>query len=133
MKRIHTKEMPLSIMVIIGILASALSIVYYFVFNNPNETVYRMLCAIDLLLFTLNSYRLIERYDLTRTKSIIFTVLTMLFFIVFFEFIVFAFTASLNIKHTFDLFSSSLRIALFLSPSIILLLPIMVFIAEIIG
>ena len=133
MKRIHTKEMPLSIMVIIGILASALSIVYYFVFNNPHETVYRILCAIDLLLFTLNSYRLIERYDLTRTKSIIFTVLTMLFFIVFFEIIVFAFTASLNIKHTFDLFSSSLRIALFLSPSIILLLPIMVFIAEIIG
>ena len=133
MKRIHAKELPLSIIVIVGILASAISFVYYFVFDNPYEVIYRIICIVDLLLFTLSAYRLVERFDMTRNKSIIFTALTMLFFIAFFEIIVFAFTASLNIKHTFDLFSSSLRIALFLSPSIILLLPIMVFIAEIIG
>lgn len=131
MKKINVKEMPLATLIIVGILASVISFVYYFVFKNPYEIIYWIICIIDFLLFVLNAYRVVESFDLTKSKTVIFTILTMMFFIAFCEIVVFAFTVDSNIMHTFELFLNVLRVALFLSPSLILLIPVMMFIAEI--
>jgi len=133
MKKIDIKEIPLPIIVVNGVIASPLSFGYYFLLDHPSEVMYWMICAVDLVLFAVSAYRIVERFDLSRVKTIMFTALTMLFFVAFCEIVVFAFTASTNVKHTLALFFDVLRVAVFLSPSLILLIPVMILIAGIMG
>ena len=131
MKKIVLKDIPLPILIIVGILASAVSFVYYFALKNPYQIIFWMICIIDLLLFTLSAYRVIERFDLTKVKTVIFTIITMIGFFAFCEIVVFAFTQGTRFEYTLELFFNVLRVGLFLSPSFILLIPVMIFIAEI--
>ncbi|MBR6764931.1 MAG: hypothetical protein IKM06_00460 [Clostridia bacterium] len=131
MKKIDFKSIPLSILIIVCILASAVSFTYYFALKNPSEIVLGLIYIVDLLFFTLSAYRIIEPFDLTKAKTIIFTIVAMIFFFVFCEVVVFLFTSGTRFEYNLDLFLNVLRFSLFLSPSFILLLPIMVFIAEI--
>ena len=90
-----------------------------------------MICMIDLLLFTLSAYRVVECFDLTKVKTVIFTIITMIGFFAFCEALVFAFTQGTRFEYTLELFFNVLMVGLFLSPSFILLIPVMIFIAEI--
>jgi hypothetical protein len=55
----------------------------------------------------------------------------MIFFLVFCQVVVFLFVDGTSIPYTKDLFLNVLRVSLFLSPSLILLIPVMMLIAEI--
>ena len=131
MKKIDFKNIPLPILIIVGILASAISFTYYFALKNPSENIFWLICIIDFLLFTLNAYRVIEPFDLTKAKTIILTIVTMISFFVFCEVVTFLFTNGTRFEYNIELFFNVLRFSLFLSPSFILLLPVMMFIAEI--
>ena len=133
MKNFDVKELSLSTLVIAGILASALSFVYYFVWKNPYEIIFWLICAVDFWLFTLNAHYIVSIFDLSKAKTVLFTILTMIFFPVFCVVVVFAFTVGTRFPHTFELLFDVLRISLFLSPSFILLLPVMWLIAEVMG
>ena len=133
MKRIDFKNIPLSTIIIVGVLASAISFIYYFALKNPYEFIFWLICIIDFVLFTLNAYRIIETFDLTKVKIVIFTIITMVGFFAFCEIVVFAFTQGTRFVYDWDLFFNVLRFSLFLSPSLILSLPIIWFIAEILS
>ena len=135
MNKIDFKNIPLSILIIAGILASTVSFVYYFAFNNPYEIIFWIICIIDFLLFALNSYRIVATFDLNKVKTVIFTIVTMIFFFVFCQIVVLALTVgtSTGFEYNLQLFFNVLRFSLFLSPSFILLLPIIIFIAEILS
>ena len=133
MKRIEFKNIPLSMIIIVGILASAISFIYYFALKNPFEIIFWIICIVDFLLFTLNAYRIIEPFDLTKAKTVIFTIITMVGFFAFCEIVVLAFTQGTRFEYNFELFLNVLRFSVFLSPSLILLLPIIWFIAEVLS
>ena len=133
MKRIDFKNIPLSMIIIVGILASAISFIYYFALKNPYEFIFWLICIIDFALFALNAYRVVECFDLTKAKTVIFTIVTMVGFFAFAEIVVFAFTLGTRFEYTLELFLDVLRFSLFLSPSLILLLPIIWFIAQILS
>ena len=129
MKKINIAEIPLSILIIVGVLAS--SLIYYFALKNPYEIIFWLICVIDFFLFAVNAYRLIEPFELTKTKTIIFTVVAMICFLVFCQVIAFWFTNGTRFEYNMEMFFNILRFSLFLSPSFILLLPVIKFIAEI--
>ena len=131
--RIDFKNIPLSMIIIVGVLASAISFIYYFALKNPFQIIFWIICIVDFLLFTLNAYRIIEPFDLTKAKTIIFTIVTMVCFFAFCEIVVFAFTEGTRFEYNWELFFNVLRFSLFLSPSLILLLPIIWFIAEVLS
>lgn len=131
MKKVDLKNIPLPILKIMGILASAISFVYYFALKNPYEIIFWLICIIDFGLFALNAYRMIEPFDLTKVKTMIFTIVTMIGFFAFCEVVAFLFTNGTRFEYNLELFFDVLRFSLFLSPSFILLLPVMMFIAEI--
>ena len=133
MKKINISKIPLSTIIIAGVLASTLSFIYYFALKNPYDIIFWLICIIDFFLFTINAYRMIEPFDLPKAKTIFFTILTMLFFFAFCQVVVFAFTNGTRFEYTLELFFDVLRFSLFLSPSLILLLPVIMFIAEIIS
>ena len=65
-------------------------------------------------------------------KKIIVTIIRIIFTIlVFCQVVVFLFVDGTSIPYTKELFFNVLRVSLFLSPSLILLIPVMAFIAEI--
>ena len=121
----------LIILIVIGVFVSAISFVYYFVLKNPYDFLLWMIYIVDCLLFIVNAYRIIDGFDLTRIVKIILTIVTMIFFLVFCQVVVFLFVDGTSIPYTKDLFFNVLRVSLFLSPSLILLIPVMAFIAEI--
>ena len=121
----------LIILIVIGVFVSAISFVYYFVLKNPYDFLLWMIYIVDCLLFIVNAYRIIDGFDLTRIVKIILTIVTMIFFLVFCQVVVFLFVDGTSIPYSKDLFFNVLRVSLFLSPSLILLIPVMAFIAEI--
>ncbi len=133
MKKIDLKNISLSILIIVGIVASAISFTYYFALKNPSKIIFWLICIVDFLLFTLSAYRIIEPFDLTKAKTVIFTAVTMIGFFAFCEIVVLAFTQGTRFEYNLELFLNVLRFSLFLSPSLILLLPIIWFIAEVLS
>ena len=131
MKKINIAEIPLSILIIVGVLASSLSFIYYFALKNPYEIIFWLICIIDFLLFTLSAYRSIEPFDLTKIKTTFFTIVTMLVYFAFWEVVAFLFVSGTRFEYNLELFFNVLKFSLFLSPSFILLIPVMMFIAEI--
>ena len=131
MKENWLSKINLTILIVIGVFASAISFVYYFVLKNPQEFLLWMIYILDFLLFIVNAYRIIDVFDLTRIVKIILIIVTMIFFLVFCQVVVFLFVDGTSIPYTKDLFFNVLRVSLFLSPSLILLIPVMAFIAEI--
>ena len=131
MKENWLSKINLTILIVIGVFASAISFVYYFVLKNPHEFLLWMIYILDFLLFIVNAYRIIDVFDLTRIVKIILIIVTMIFFLVFCQVVVFLFVDGTSISYTKDLFFNVLRVSLFLSPSLILLIPVMAFIAEI--
>ena len=121
----------LIILIVIGVFVSAISFVYYFVLKNPYDFLLWMIYIVDFLLFIVNAYRIIDVFDLTRIVKIILIIVTMIFFLVFCQVVVFLFVDGTSIPYTKELFFNVLRVSLFLSPSLILLIPVMAFIAEI--
>lgn len=131
MKDNWLSKIDLLILVIVGLLASVISFVYYFVMKNPYEILLWMIYIIDFVLFLASAYRAISVFDLSKAKTIFFTIVTMIGFFAFCEIVVFVFTCDTSIKHTMELFFNVFRVSWFLSPSFILLIPVIWFIGEV--
>ncbi len=133
MKKLDIRELPLSTLIITGTLASALSFGYYFALKNPCEIILWLIYIVDFILFFVSAYRVVDSFDLSKTKAIIFTAVTMVGFLAFCEAVVFVCTEGTRVEHTLELFFNVLRISLFLSPSFILLIPVIILIATLMG
>ncbi len=114
----------------ICVFASIVSLVYYFALKNPCEIILWVIYIVDFLLFALSAYRFVSKNNLTKVKTIIFTVITMMAFLFFWQIVMLAYT---DFEYTINMFFKVLRFSLFLSPSLILLIPVMEFIGEIIS
>ena len=112
---------------IVGVLASAISFIYYFVLKNPYDVLLWMICTIDFLLLCLSAYRMEDNFNRSKAKKTIFTILTIVSFFAFWQVAFAAATRSYNL----EVFFGAFLISLFLSPSFILLLPVMGFIADV--
>lgn len=68
-------QIEMSTINLVGILSSVISFVYYFVLKNPYEIAFWMLCIADFFLFVLSAYWVMLRFELTKVKTVIFTIL----------------------------------------------------------
>lgn len=131
MKKLERKEMI--ILIIIGLIASTISFLYYFLFKNPSNIVLLIICVIDLVLFFINAFKLSLAFDKGKLKTILISIAVMLVFFLFIEIVVLAFSSGTSITYDFNLFLNVLLVSIFSSPSFIILLPIIWFVAECLG
>ena len=119
-------------LIIIGVILSTISFLYYFLLGNPIKEVLYVLCAIDLILFFINAYNMALIEQKNRITTIIIALLIMIAFFAFFELVV---LCASNNTFTFDmnLFLNVLLVGIFLSPSIIILLPVIYLVAQGLG
>lgn len=89
MKKLERKEMI--ILIIIGLIASTISFLYYFLFNNPSNIFLLIICVIDLVLFFINAFKLTLAFDKGKLKTILISIAVMLVFFLFIEIVVLAF------------------------------------------
>lgn len=130
-KTLSKKEILL--LIIIGLIATTISFIYYFVFKNPFKLVLYFILIIDLVLFFINVYRLSLSFNKSKLKTILISILIMLGYFIFLEIMVFAFTLKNTELHSLELFNSVFIVSTFLSPCFIILLPIIWFVAEVLG
>lgn len=131
MKKLERKEMI--ILIIIGLIASTISFLYYFLFKNPSNIFLFIICVIDLVLFFINAFKLTLAFDKGKLKTILISIAVMLVFFLFIEIVVLAFSFGTSITYDFNLFLNVLLVSIFSSPSFIILLPIIWFVAECLG
>ena len=122
------------ILIIVGLIATIFSYVYYFVLENPKNSILIIICAIDLIIFFLNAYVFALCFNKSKIMTIIISVAIMIGFVLLFElFVIFASVGSDKIIFTWDLFYKVFLVALFASPSLILLLPVLWFVCEVLS
>ena len=122
------------ILIIVGLLATIFSYVYYFVLENPKNSILIIICAIDSIIFFLNAYVVALCFNKSKIMTIIISVALMIGFVLFFElFVILASVGSDKIIFTWDLFCKVYLVALFASPSLILLLPVLWFVCEVLS
>lgn len=122
------------ILIIVGLIATIFSYVYYFVLDNPKNSILVIICAIDLIIFFLNAYVFALCFNKSKIMTIIISVAIMIGFVLFFElFVILASVGSDKIIFTWDLFCKVFLVALFSSPSLILLLPVLWFVCEVLS
>ena len=127
MKTFPLSKIKTATLMIVGVLASAISFIYYFVLKNPYDVILWTVCIIDFILFTLSTYRIDDNSNRSKVKKSVFTILRMIGFFVFWQ----AVFAAATHSYSLELFFGAFLIGLFLSPSFILLLPVMEFIADV--
>ena len=122
------------ILIIVGLIATIFSYVYYFVLENPKNSILIIICAIDLIIFFLNAYVFALCFNKSKIMTIIISVAIMIGFVLFFElFVILASVGSDKIIFTWDLFCKVFLVSLFASPSLILLLPVLWFVCEVLS
>ena len=122
------------ILIIVGLIATIFSYVYYFILENPKNSILIIICAIDLIIFFLNAYVFALCFNKSKIMTIIISVAIMIGFVLFFElFLILASVGSDKIIFTWDLFCKVFLVALFASPSLILLLPVLWFVCEVLS
>ena len=128
------KSLKELILIIVGLIATIFSYVYYFILENPKNSILIIICAIDLIIFFLNAYVFALCFNKSKIMTIIISVAIMIGFVLFFElFVILASVGSDKIIFTWDLFCKVFLVALFASPSLILLLPVLWFVCEVLS
>lgn len=119
------------ILIIVGLIVTIFSYIYYFVLKNPNNILLVAICTIDVILFFLNAYTISSCFDKSKILTVIISIVIMIGFVLIFEAIVALATIdSDKVVFTFDLFLKVFLIALFASPSLIILLPVLYIVGE---
>lgn len=122
------------ILIITGLIATIFSYLYYFAFQNPNNIIFIIICTIDLVIFFINAYIIASNDNKFRIRTIIIALAIMIGFVLIFELVTaFAIIDSDKITFTWDLFYDVFLVALFASPSLILLLPVIWFVCEVLS
>ena len=122
------------ILIITGLIATIFSYLYYFAFQNPNNIIFIIICTIDLVIFFINAYIIASNDNKFRIRTIIIALAIMIGFVLIFELVTaFAIIDSEKITFTWDLIYEVFLVALFASPSLILLLPVIWFVCEVLS
>lgn len=122
------------ILIITGLIATIFSYLYYFAFQNPNNIIFIIICTIDLVIFFINAYIIASNDNKFRIRTIIIALAIMVGFVLIFELVTaLAIIDSEKITFTWDLFYEVFLVALFASPSLILLLPVIWFVCEVLS
>ncbi len=122
------------ILIITGLIATIFSYLYYFAFQNPNNIIFIIICTIDLVIFFINAYIIASNDNKFRIRTIIIALAIMIGFVLIFELVTaLAIIDSEKITFTWDLFYEVFLVALFASPSLILLLPVIWFVCEVLS
>lgn len=104
-----------------------------FLFKNPSNIFLLIICVIDLVLFFINAFKLTLAFEKGKLKTILISIAVMLVFFLFIEIVVLTFSFGTSITYDFNLFLNELLVSIFSSPSFIILLPIIWFVAECLG
>lgn len=118
------------ITIIVGLIANAISFIYYYSFKSHNEIVLLLISIIDISLFFRSSYIIVSTLDKKKITTVLFSILLMIGYFAFSELIVLLFSFGTSINFTLDLAKEVYMVTLFASPSIIILVPVIWFIAE---
>lgn len=127
------KKKEIIALIIAGILFTVTSFLYYYLSKEPSKTIVTILCVLDLSLCFINVYKISIAFDKGKIISIFISLLVIILFLGFIELTVLLFTLDSSITFNYNLFINVLLIGIFLSPSIIILLPVIWFIAECLG
>ena len=125
------KQRKVLILIIVGLLLSVMSYIYYFMSKNKNTLPLILFCITDIVFFFINSYTISKCFDKSKIFTILISFSIMLGFILFFEVFVIIFSLkSTKIILSWNLVYNVFIIALFTGPSLIILLPIIWFVCE---
>ena len=110
------------VLVIIGLFFTIFSFVYYYLLNNPINVLLYIICAIDIVLFSINAYVLSKFFNLSNINALMLSLLIVLGYFVLILFCAYLYANSINYNFTIMLVNKIMMISLFLSPSIIILI-----------
>ncbi len=130
----NTERKKLIITIVIGLLLSTISFVYYYAFKNVDETLIAILMVIDIIYCIFECFSVFTNDSDPLKGKIIRTIIAVsLYFIVFLVICIFPFLISETRSLTMSIFTEIVKISLFLSPSIVILYPVMWFACECLG
>ena len=130
----NTERKKLIITIVIGLLLSTISFVYYYAFKNVDETLITILMVIDIMYCILECFSVFTNDSDPLKGKIKRTIIAVsLYFIVFLVICIFPFLTSETRSLTISIFTEIVKISLFLSPSIVILYPVMWFACECLG
>ena len=133
MKIDFSRKAELLPLILAGAVASGISFLYYYALKNPSVMLLWLLYAVDIILFVISAYRVVALFEMSRFKTVTFTVVAVVGFFIFCVIVFIALTSDSDFEYTDAMFREVIRIGVFLSPSFILLIPVMWLVAEIIS
>ncbi len=133
MKIDFSRKAELLPLILAGAVASGISFLYYYALKNPSVILLWLLYAVDIILFVISAYRVVASFEMSRFKTVTFTVVAVVGFFLFCVIVFIALTSDSDFEYTDAMFREVIRIGVFLSPSFILLIPVMWLVAEIIS
>ena len=130
----NTERKKLIITIVIGLLLSTISFVYYYAFKNANKILLTVLMVIDIIYCIFECFVFVTNDSDPLKGKIKSTIIAVsLYFIVFLVICTFPFLTSETRSLTMSIFTEIVKISLFLSPSIVILYPVMWFACECLG
>lgn len=133
MKIDFSRKAELLPLILAGAVASGISFLYYYALKNPSVMLLWLLYAVDIILFVISAYHVVASFEMSRFKTVTFTVVAVVGFFIFCVIVFIALTSDSDFEYTDAMFREVIRIGVFLSPSFILLIPVMWLVAEIIS
>ena len=133
MKIDFSRKAELLPLILAGAVASGISFLYYYALKNPSVILLWLLYAVDIILFVISAYHVVASFEMSRFKTVTFTVVAVVGFFIFCVIVFIALTSDSDFEYTDAMFREVIRIGVFLSPSFILLIPVMWLVAEIIS
>ena len=130
MKQIYRKNSKIIILICIGVVLTALSFIYEYAISFSNPIITYSLIVIDVVLLVVNCFYLSYILNGNIRKSLINSIICSLLFFVFISGVVLCLVED---KASLDLLINILKVLVYLSPSIIILLPIVYVICLILG
>ena len=130
MKTLFKENPKIIILIIVGILLSSLSFVFEYAINYNNSIITHSIMAVDIILLLINffylSYLLNKKVGKSIVNSIIFSLL-------FFVGITGVIMCMAEDSASLELMMGTIKVLIYLAPSIIILLPVIYFLCLTLG
>ena len=115
-------------LIIVGLIATVFSFVYYFALKCPNDVVFEIICTTDLALFFVNMFWLALFYKKIKKGRAWCAVMFMLIYFGLFQLL--GILLAWGEAYSIERFKNAFFVSLFLSPSIMIVLPVLGLIFE---
>lgn len=130
MKTLFKNNYKIVWLIIIGIMLSVISFVYEYAINYSNYLIKYSIFIIDLILLMINFYYLSYLYTKEFCRSIINSII---FSLLYFTFITGVILCLAEDSASLELLIGTIRILIYLAPSIIILLPVIYLFCLVLG